>query len=71
MKGGGEAGFPGRRRLVTVLLLVITGGLLWRAVDLQHTDKDFLIGQGDARHLRVEAAFKVCPPDEGLAEIRR
>ncbi len=22
-------------------------------------------------HLRVEAAFKVCPPDEGLAEIRR
>ena len=23
------------------------------------------------RHLRVEAAFKVCPPDEGLAEIRR
>jgi cell division protein FtsI (penicillin-binding protein 3) len=55
VKGGGEAGFPGRRRLVKVLLLVITGGLLWRAVDLQHTDKDFLIGQGDARHLRVEA----------------
>ncbi len=54
MKGGHEAGFPGRRRLVKVLLLVITGGLLWRAVDLQHTDKDFLIGQGDARHLRVE-----------------
>ena len=23
------------------------------------------------RHLRVEAAFKVCPPEEGLAEIRR
>ena len=55
MKGNREAGFPGRRRLVMVLLLVITGGLLWRAVDLQHTDKDFLIGQGDARHLRVEA----------------
>ncbi len=57
MKGDGEAGFPGRRRLVKVILLVITGGLLWRAVDLQHTDKDFLIGQGDARHLRVEAIF--------------
>ncbi len=55
VKGASEAGFPGRRRLVTVLLLVIAGGLLWRAVDLQHTDKDFLIGQGDARHLRVEA----------------
>jgi flagellar basal body-associated protein FliL len=23
------------------------------------------------RHLRLEAAFKVCPPEEGLAEIRR
>lgn len=23
------------------------------------------------RHLRVEAVFKVCPPEEGLAEIRR
>ena len=23
------------------------------------------------RHLHVELAFKVCPPDEGLAEIRR
>jgi cell division protein FtsI (penicillin-binding protein 3) len=36
-------------------LLAITGGLLWRAVDLQHTDRDFLKGQGDARHLRVVA----------------
>ncbi len=23
------------------------------------------------RHLRVQAAFKVCPPEEGLAEIKR
>lgn len=53
MKHRGEASFPARRRLVKVLLLAITGGLLWRAVDLQHTDKDFLIGQGDARHQRV------------------
>jgi len=51
----GAASFPARRRLVKVLLLAITCGLLWRAVDLQHTDKDFLIGQGDARHLRVAA----------------
>jgi cell division protein FtsI (penicillin-binding protein 3) len=50
-----EASFPGRRLLVRILLVAITGGLLWRAVDLQHTDKDFLIGQGDARHLRVVA----------------
>lgn len=50
-----KVSFPARRLLVKVLLLVITGGLLWRAVDLQHTDKAFLIGQGDARHLRVIA----------------
>lgn len=53
MKNTGDAGFPARRMLVKVLLLAITGGLLWRAVDLQHTDKDFLKGQGEARHLRV------------------
>lgn len=23
------------------------------------------------RHLRLQASFRVCPPDEGLAEIRR
>lgn len=23
------------------------------------------------RHLRVEASFRICPPEEGLAEIRR
>ena len=54
MKDRNEASFPGRRLLVRLVLIAITGGLLWRAVDLQHTDKDFLIGQGDARHLRVE-----------------
>jgi cell division protein FtsI (penicillin-binding protein 3) len=53
VKNTGDAGFPARRMLVKVLLLAITGGLLWRAVDLQHTDKDFLKGQGEARHLRV------------------
>jgi cell division protein FtsI (penicillin-binding protein 3) len=51
----GEPTFPARRLLVKVLLVVITGGLLWRAVDLQHTDREFLKGQGDARHLRVVA----------------
>ena len=55
MKNRNDASFPARRLLVKVLLLVITGGLLWRAVDLQHTDKAFLKGQGDARHLRVVA----------------
>lgn len=31
----------------------LTGVLLWRAVDLQVLDKQFLQNQGDARHLRV------------------
>ena len=53
MKDRSEASFPGRRLLVRALLLAITGGLLWRAVDLQHTDRDFLKGQGEARQLRV------------------
>ncbi len=55
MKDRSEASFPGRRLLVRALLLAITGGLLWRAVDLQHTDRDFLKGQGDARQQRVVA----------------
>ena len=55
MKNTSAVSFPARRLLVKVLLLAITGGLLWRAVDLQHTDKAFLKGQGDARHLRVVA----------------
>ena len=53
MKDRSEASCPGRRLLVRVLLLITTAGLVWRAVDLQHTDKDFLKGEGDARHLRV------------------
>lgn len=34
-------------------MAVAVGGLLWRAVDLQLLHKEFLQGQGDARHLRV------------------
>ncbi len=55
MKDTERGRFAGRRLLVRLLLLMVTAGLLWRAVDLQHTEKDFLIGQGDARHLRVMA----------------
>ena len=38
------------------LLLVfagLAGALVWRAVDLQVLDKQFLLAQGEARHLRV------------------
>lgn len=44
-----------RRRVAVVALamLVISGALLWRAVDLHVVRKDFLQQQGDARYLRV------------------
>src|SRR3569623_1341176 len=45
--------YRGRRITVLSIVAVAVGGLLWRAVDLQLLHKDFLQGQGDARHLRV------------------
>ena len=48
-----NASFRSRRVLVRVLLIAVTAGLLWRALDLQLTHKAFLKNQGDARHLRV------------------
>ena len=42
-----------RRPMVLAVLGVAVAGLLWRAVDLQLTHKDFLQTQADARHLRV------------------
>ena len=46
-------GLKMRRGLVMTGLAFATMGLMWRAVDLQLTHKDFLQNQGDARHLRV------------------
>lgn len=45
--------FHGRRRLLLVVIACAFSALVWRAVDLQVLDRDFLQGQGDARHLRV------------------
>ncbi len=42
-----------RRRMMMSVLLGAAGLLLWRALDLTLTHKDFLQDQGDARHLRV------------------
>lgn len=42
-----------RRALVLSALCAAVGLLVWRAVDLQILNKEFLQGQGDARHLRV------------------
>ena len=42
-----------RRGVIILGLGLAACGLMWRAVDLQLTHKDFLQNQGDARHLRV------------------
>ena len=34
------------------LLALMVGAIAWRIIDLQVVDRDFLIGQGDARSLR-------------------
>ncbi|MDT8382947.1 MAG: penicillin-binding transpeptidase domain-containing protein [Gammaproteobacteria bacterium] len=48
-----QPAYRGRRRLMLAVLAAAGITLLWRAVDLQVLDKDFLQGQGDARYLRV------------------
>jgi len=45
--------FRGRRIFVYLCMGVAAGTLLWRAVCLQVLDKEFLLHQGEARHLRV------------------
>ena len=44
--------YPWRFRVVLGLLALMVGAIVWRIVDLQVVDRDFLIGQGDARSLR-------------------
>lgn len=45
--------FSARRLIVLWVMGLATVALLWRAVDLQLTHKEFLQREGDARHLRV------------------
>ena len=42
-----------RRAILVAGMLLALGTLVWRAVSLQVLNKDFLQGQGQARHLRV------------------
>lgn len=44
--------YPWRFRLVLALLAVMVGAIVWRIVDLQVLDQEFLKGQGDARSVR-------------------
>ncbi|HRX89384.1 MAG TPA: penicillin-binding protein 2, partial [Steroidobacteraceae bacterium] len=45
--------FVARSWFVVAVLALAASGLVWRAVDLQLRDHEFLAGQGDARFQRV------------------
>ena len=42
-----------RRLMVLAVFVLVLGGLLWRALDMQVLNQDFFQRQGDARHLRT------------------
>ncbi|QBQ53422.1 peptidoglycan D,D-transpeptidase FtsI family protein [Nitrosococcus wardiae] len=48
-----DKGYPARLWVVGLVFAVATVGLAWRLVELQVLDRDFLRGEGEARHLRV------------------
>lgn len=56
-----------RRYLLLGALACAFSALIWRAVDLQVLDREFLQGQGDARHLRVVSM----PAHRGMILDRR
>jgi cell division protein FtsI (penicillin-binding protein 3) len=47
-----QLNYRGRRNLILVAVASASLLLVWRAVDLQVVNRDFLQGQGDARYLR-------------------
>lgn len=57
MSGKDNSGIihPSRLILVLAVMVLATGTLGWRALDLQVMDRAFLQDQGDARHLRSQA----------------
>ncbi|NMX57417.1 penicillin-binding protein 2 [Pseudomonas sp. WS 5532] len=44
--------YPWRFRLMLGILALMAGAIAWRIIDLQVIDRDFLIGEGNARSLR-------------------
>lgn len=55
MSRGAPIAYPVRLILLLAALSVFVLALVWRAVDLQVMNRDFLQDQGDARHLRALA----------------
>jgi len=67
MSGGGNIGAYQARRVFLFLCMGLAAvSLVWRAVTLQVLDKEFLLTQGDARHLRVVSL----PAHRGVIEDR-
>jgi cell division protein FtsI (penicillin-binding protein 3) len=50
-----DKGYPARLWAVGFAFAVAVLGLTWRLIELQVLDRDFLRGEGEARHLRVVA----------------
>jgi cell division protein FtsI (penicillin-binding protein 3) len=53
MRTQSNTAYPGRRAFLLLCLGLAAGVLVWRAVSLQVLDKEFLLTQGQARHLRT------------------
>ena len=51
--GSLHGAFRHRRGIVSMCVVALAVGLVWRVVDLQLNHKTFLTGEGNARHLRV------------------
>jgi cell division protein FtsI (penicillin-binding protein 3) len=65
-KNANSYDYPQRRRFVFGMLLVGVGALLWRMVDLNLNQREFLQHQGDARYLREITI----PADRGVITDR-
>lgn len=50
---GARVGLQARRRLVVLVFAAAASTLVWRAVDIQLNEREFLQSHGDARYLRV------------------
>jgi cell division protein FtsI (penicillin-binding protein 3) len=61
-----QSGFQGRRIFLFLCMGLAAVTLLWRAVCLQVLDKEFLLHQGEARHLRVVSL----PAHRGMIQDR-
>jgi cell division protein FtsI (penicillin-binding protein 3) len=61
-----KAAYRGRRAFIFLCMGLAAVTLVWRAVCLQVLDKEFLLSQGEARHLRVVTL----PAHRGLIQDR-